>query len=106
MGAELIPMRVGMWIMARREDLLFLGVMRRMGCDMIGRMVFPVSDITLLVLPVWFTGMLGSAASSRISLLSRWHTLYCASFFKKSAMKPGSCYPEENQVAVTFLSLC
>ena len=82
MGAELIPMRVGMRIMTRREDLLFLRVMRWVRCDVIGRMVFPVSDITLLVLPVWFTGMLGSAASSRISLLSRWHTLYCAPFVK------------------------
>ena len=82
MGAELITMRVGMRVMTRREDLFFLGVMRWMGCDVIGWMVFPVSDITILVLPVWFTGMLGSVAGSRISFLSRWHTKYCASSVK------------------------
>lgn len=93
MGADIIAMGMGMRSMSWREALFHLRVVRRVRSGMIGRMMFPVFDITLPVLPVGFTGMVGSVAGPGIPFLFWWHTLYFAFVFikkdGKDAGKPG-----------------
>lgn len=85
MGAEIITMGMGMRGMPRREALFLLGVVRRVRSGMIGRMMFPVSDITLSVLSIGFTGMMGGFAGPGIPFLSWRHTIYFACSLIKQA---------------------
>jgi hypothetical protein len=69
MGADLVAMGMGMRGMPWREALFLLWVVRRVRSGMISRMMFPVLDVTLPVLPVGFTGMMGRVADPGIPLL-------------------------------------
>lgn len=84
MGADTIAMGVGMRRMSWGEALFLLRVVRRVRSGMIGRMMFPVFDVTLPVLPVGFTGMVGRVAGPGSPLLFWWHTLYFAFFSIKN----------------------
>jgi hypothetical protein len=83
MGADIIAMGMGMRSMSWREALFLLRVVRRVRSGMIGRMMFPVFDVTRPVLSVGFTGMVGRVAGPCIALLFWWHMHYFAFFFIK-----------------------